>query len=69
MKRQKKIEASYLKRFLKESKTSLEPFEIKNFDEKLNASEVKFRDPNLLIESIQEINLNKKSQKIQFNLI
>ena len=66
----KKIEASYLKRFLKESETSLEPFEIKNVDEKLNASEVKFRDPNLLIESIQEINLKQKESidKIQSNL-
>ena len=66
----KRFEASYLKRFLKESETSLKPFVIKNVNEKLNALEETFRDPNLLIESIQEINLKHKESidTIQSNL-
>ena len=58
----KRFEASYLKSFLKESETFLKPFAIKNVDEKLNALEETFRDPNLLIGSIQVMNLKKKSQ-------
>ena len=53
----KEIETLCFKNFNDASKTILEPFEIKSIDEAFNKIEEQFRDPNLLIKNIQEMNL------------
>ena len=53
----KEFETLSLKSFNDASKTILESFEIRSIDEALNTIEEHFRDSNILIKKIQEINL------------
>ena len=57
----KEFEASYLKSLNEKWDDSLKPFEIKSIEEELKVMEEKFRDPNLLIESIRE--MQRKQQE------
>ena len=57
----KEFEMSYLNSLDEKLSSSLKSIEIKSIDEDLNATEETFRDPNLLIESIREMNLKQKN--------
>ena len=66
----KEFEMSYLNCLDEKLSSSLKSIEIKSIVEDLNATEETFRDPNLLIESIREMNLKQKNaiDSIQLNL-
>ena len=52
----KENEASYLKKLNEKPTVSIVSFKIKSIDEALREVEEKFRDPNLLIKNIEEMN-------------
>ena len=56
----KEIEASYLKMFKEKLTLTLKSFETKSLDEELNQLDESFRDPNLLIESIKEVQFKQE---------
>ena len=60
IKRENQFEGLYLKSLDDGISTSLKLLEIKSIDEELNETEETFRDANLLIESIRELNLKQK---------
>ena len=61
IKKTTEYEASYLRSLNEKLDNSLKSFEIKSLDEDLREIEEKFRDPNLLIESIEEIEIKKQN--------
>ena len=50
-----KIETTYLKSLENKLETSLKSFGTKSIEQSLNKTDDSFRDPNLLIESIREM--------------
>jgi hypothetical protein len=66
----KKFEALYFKSLDENLTGFLKSFEIKSVEKELNDIEETFRDPNLLVETIQELNLkqNKAVNSIQLKL-
>jgi hypothetical protein len=66
----KEMEASYLKSFDEKFSLSFKAFDFKSLDEDLKAFEEKLRDPQLLIESIREMNLKQQKtiESMQFQL-
>ena len=66
----KEFEVEYLNSIKKNIETSLQSFEIKSICEDLKEVEDKFRDPNILIKTIEEMNLKQQEAiaMIQLNL-
>ena len=56
----KEFEALYFKSFNEKPLSPLNTFEIKTIDENLKEVEETFRDPQLLIKTIQEMNLKQE---------
>ena len=56
----KEFEGFYLRSLDEEISSSLKSFEIKSIDEELNEIEQTFRDPNLLIKTIEDIHLKQQ---------
>ena len=66
----KEVEATYLKSFNEKFSESFKAFDIKSLDEDLKEFEEKLRDPQLLIESMREIQIKQEKtiETMQFKL-